>query len=84
MNLNASEFLKDLQVELENILHEYTSNLEEIPPDQFKYDVTESILGKISGALYEIDTILSDLESGYYSEFLDNNDEDSYGSDNDY
>ena len=76
MNRDAIEYIKDLESELENISGEYTKRLEEIPPNQFRYDVSESILGEINTILYEINTIISDIESGEYPPFMDGGEDD--------
>jgi len=82
MNLGASEFLEDLKAQLYDIVCEYNNILDSIPPDQFKYDVTESVMGKLNGALYDIETMLDDVESGHYTTFLDGtNDEDEDNED---
>ena len=76
MNKPALVYLKDLQKNLNDLIEEHENKLEYIEPESFKDDINENILGKISDVLYEIETIISDLNDGYYSDKDLNNDDD--------
>jgi hypothetical protein len=79
MNKTAFEYLKDLQQQLTTLIDEQENKLDEIDNENFKDDVSENIFGRIEDVLYEIETIMTDLEEGYYSD--DNKDFDEDGDD---
>jgi hypothetical protein len=79
MNKTAFEFLKDLQQQLTTLSEEQQNKLEDIDNENFKDDVSENIIGKIDDVLYEIETIMTDVEEGYYSN--DNKDFDDRDED---
>ena len=81
MNKLAKEFLSDLQQSITNLIEEYESKLEQIDSENFKDDIGESVLNRLDEVRYEIDTIMNDVEDGYYNSdiedgFDENNDED--------
>lgn len=67
MNKVAFDFLKDLQQQLTSLLDDQESKLKDIDNEVFKDDVSDNIFGRIDDVLYEIETIMSDVEEGYYS-----------------
>ena len=80
MNKIALEYLKDLQQQLIILADEQQNKLGEINNESFKDDVSENIFGRIDDVLYEIETIVTDIEEGYYinekSDFDDDQDDD--------
>lgn len=80
MNKIALEYLKDLQQQLIILADEQQNKLGEINNQMFKDDVSENIFGRIDDVLYEIETIVTDIEEGYYinekSDFDDDQDDD--------
>jgi hypothetical protein len=80
MNKIALEYLKELQQQLIILADEQQNKLGEINNENFKDDVSENIFGRIDDVLYEIETIITDIEEGYYinekSEFDDDQDDD--------
>jgi hypothetical protein len=75
MNKIAFEYLKELQQQLITLADEQQNKLGEINNENFRDDVSENIFGKIDDVLYEIETIMTDVEEGYYNE-KDDFDED--------
>lgn len=67
MNKLAKEFLSDLQQSITNLIEEYESKLEQIDSENFKDDIGESVLNRLDEVKYEIDTIMNDVEDGYYN-----------------
>jgi hypothetical protein len=63
--LNLS-YLKDLQQQLIELREEAENKLEMIDPENFRDDVTDNVIERISDVLYEIETIISDTDDGYY------------------
>lgn len=59
-------YLKDLQRQLIELKEEAENKLEMIDPENFRDDVSENVFERISDTLYEIETIISDTEEGYY------------------
>ena len=80
MNKIALEYLKDLQQQLIILADEQQNKLGEINNQMFKDDVSENIFGRIDDVLYEIETIVTEIEEGYYinekSDFDDDQDDD--------
>ena len=80
MNKIALEYLKELQQQLIILADEQQNKLGEINNESFKDDVSENIFGRIDDVLYEIETIVTDIEEGYYinekSDFDDDQDDD--------
>ena len=80
MNKIALEYLKELQQQLIILADEQQNKLGEINNESFKDDVSENIFGRIDDVLYEIETIVTDIEEGYYinekNEFDDDQDDD--------
>jgi hypothetical protein len=76
MNKIAFEYLKELQQQLITLGDEQKNKLGEINNENFKDDVFENIFGKIDDTLYEIETIMTDIEEGYYSNEKSDFDED--------
>lgn len=80
MNKIALEYLKELQQQLIILADEQQNKLGEINNQMFKDDVSENIFGRIDDVLYEIETIVTDIEEGYYinekSDFDDDQDDD--------
>jgi hypothetical protein len=80
MNKIALEYLKELQQQLIILADEQQNKLGEINNENFKDDVSENIFGRIDDVLYEIETIVTDIEEGYYinekNEFDDDQDDD--------
>jgi hypothetical protein len=74
MNKITFEYLKDLKNQLTTLADEQQDKLEEIDNENFKDDVSENIFGRIEDVLYEIETIMTDIEEGYYSN--EKNDQD--------
>jgi hypothetical protein len=79
MNKIALEYLKELQQQLIILADEQQNKLGEINNENFKDDVSENIFGRIDDVLYEIETIVTDIEEGYYinekNEFDDDQDD---------
>lgn len=74
-------YLKDLQRQLIELRDEAENKLEMIDPENFRDDVSENVFERISDTLYEIETIISDTEDGYYDGRTfedDDNDEDDF------
>lgn len=67
MNKIASEYLKELQQQLITLADEQQNKLGEINNENFRDDVSENIFGKIDDVLYEIETIMTDVEEDYYN-----------------
>jgi hypothetical protein len=84
MNSNASNFLKDLRSQLVELLDDNVNSLDNILPDHFKDDLTENVFGKISSTLYEIETMLSDVEDGHYDDCIDDSEDEDYTDDDFY
>jgi hypothetical protein len=76
MNKIAFEYLKELQQQLITLGDEQKNKLSEINNENFKDDVFENVLGKIDDVLYEVETIMTDIEEGYYSNEKSDFDED--------
>jgi hypothetical protein len=82
MNKIAFEYLKELQQQLITLGDEQKNKLSEINNENFKDDVFENVLGKIDDVLYEVETIMTDIEEGYYSNEksdFDEDDDDTFG-----
>jgi hypothetical protein len=79
LNLN---YLKDLQQQLIELKEEAENKLDMIGPENFKDDVSENVFERINDTLYEIETMISDTEDGYYDgrsfEDDDDNNEDDF------
>ena len=82
MNRAAHEYLKDLQQAISSLIEEYEAKLEVIEPESFTDDINESVFTKLDESLYEIETIMSDIEEGYYSE--DGFEDDSNNNDDNF
>ncbi len=79
MNKAAYEYLKNLEQTITNLIEDQESKLGDVGCTVFTDDVSENVITKLDDILYEIETIMSDVEEGYYSETdfdNDNNDED--------
>jgi hypothetical protein len=76
MNKIAFEYLKELQQQLTVLADEQQNKLRDINNENFKDDVSENIFGKIDDVLYEIETIMTDIEEGYYSNEKNDQDDD--------
>lgn len=76
MNKIAFNYLKDLQQQLTVLTDEQQNKLEEINNENFKDDVSENIFNRIEDVLYEIETIMTDVEEGYYSNEKSDQDDD--------
>lgn len=76
MNKIAFEYLKELQQQLTVLADEQQNKLEDINNENFKDDVSENIFGRIDDVLYEIETIMTDTEEGYYSNEKSDQDDD--------
>jgi hypothetical protein len=76
MNKIAFEYLKELQQQLITLGDEQKNKLSEINNENFKDDVFENVIGKIDDVLYEVETIMTDIEEGYYSNEKSDFDED--------
>lgn len=76
MNKIAFEYLKELQQQLTVLADEQQNKLEDINNENFKDDVSENIFGRIDDVLYEIETIMTDAEEGYYSNEKNDQDDD--------
>jgi hypothetical protein len=76
MNKIAFEYLKELQQQLTVLADEQQNKLEDINNENFKDDVSENIFGRIDDVLYEIETIMTDAEEGYYSNEKSDQDDD--------
>jgi hypothetical protein len=82
MNKIAFEYLKELQQQLITLGDEQKNKLSEINNENFKDDVFENVIGKIDDVLYEVETIMTDIEEGYYSNEksdFDEDDDDTFG-----
>ena len=79
MSKLALNYLKDLQRQLIELKEDAENKLEMIDPENFRDDVSENVFERIGDTLYEIETIISDTEEGYYHnrtfEDEDNNDD---------
>lgn len=80
MNNTAFNYLKDLQQQLIELREEAENKLYTVDPENFKDDVSGNILEKIGDVIYEIETIMSDTEDGYY----DNNSDIEDGLDDEF
>lgn len=80
--LNLS-YLKDLQRQLIELREEAENKLEMIDPENFRDDVSENVFERIGDTLYEIETIISDTEDGYYDgrTFEDDDNDDDLNED---
>ncbi len=79
MNKAAYEYLKNLEQTITNLIEDQEGKLGDVGCAVFTDDVSENVITKLDDILYEIETIMSDVEEGYYSETEfddDNNDED--------
>jgi hypothetical protein len=76
MNKIAFDYLKELQQQLTVLADEQQNKLEDINNENFKDDVSENIFGRIDDVLYEIETIMTDAEEGYYSNEKSDQDDD--------
>jgi hypothetical protein len=76
MSKLALNYLKDLQRQIIDLKEDAENKLEMIDPENFRDDVTDNIIERISDVLYEIETIISDTGDGYYDgrTFDDDND----------
>jgi hypothetical protein len=76
-------YLKDLQRQLIELREEAENKLEMIDPENFRDDVSENVFERISDTLYEIETIISDTEDGYYDgrTFEDDDNDDDLNED---
>jgi hypothetical protein len=76
-------YLKDLQRQLIELREEAENKLEMIDPENFRDDVSENVFERISDTLYEIETIISDTEDGYYDgrTFEDDDNDDDLNKD---
>lgn len=81
LNLN---YLKDLQQQLIELKEEAENKLDMIGPENFKDDVSENVFERINDTLYEIETMISDTEDGYYDgrSFEDDGDDNGEDFDN--
>jgi len=66
MSKLALNYLKDLQRQIIDLKEDAENKLEMIDPENFRDDVTDNVIERISDVLYEIETIISDTEDGYY------------------
>lgn len=71
MNKIALTYLKDLQRQLIELKEDAENKLDMIGPENFQDDVSENVFERINDTLYEIETITSDVEEGYYSDEKD-------------
>jgi hypothetical protein len=76
-------YLKDLQRQIIDLKEDAENKLEIIRPENFRDDVTDNIIERLSDVLYEIETIISDTEDGYYDgkTFDDDDDNDDLNED---
>jgi hypothetical protein len=76
-------YLKDLQRQIIDLKEDAENKLEIIRPENFRDDVTDNIIERLSDVLYEIETIISDTEDGYYNgkTFDDDDDNDDLNED---
>ena len=76
-------YLKDLQRQIIDLKEDAENKLEVIRPENFRDDVTDNIIERLSDVLYEIETIISDTEDGYYNgkTFDDDDDNDDLNED---
>lgn len=83
MNNVALVYLKDLQQQLVELREDAENKLETINPENFRDDISGNVFEKIGDAIYEIETIMSDAEDGYYDNnaFDDNNTDDDLNED---
>jgi len=82
MNRLAYEYLKDLQQAISTLVEDQGAKLEAVQPEIFVDDVNENVLTKLDEVLYEIETIMGDVEEGYYSEDNFEDGGDDYNNDN--
>ncbi len=79
MSKLSLNYLKDLQRQLIDLKEDSENKLEMIDPENFRDDVTDNVIERMNDVLYEIETIISDTEDGYYDgrsyEDDDNNDD---------
>ena len=77
MSKLALNYLKDLQRQIIDLKEDAENKLEMIDPENFRDDVTDNVIERISDVLYEIETIISDTDDGYYDgrTFDDDNDD---------
>ncbi len=66
MSKLALNYLKDLQRQIIDLKEDAENKLEMIDPENFRDDVTDNVIERISDVLYEIETIISDTDDGYY------------------
>jgi hypothetical protein len=76
-------YLKDLQRQIIDLKEDAENKLEVIRPENFRDDVTDNVIERLSDVLYEIETIISDTEDGYYDSktFDDDDDNDDLNED---
>jgi hypothetical protein len=76
-------YLKDLQRQIIDLKEDAENKLEIIRPENFRDDVTDNVIERLSDVLYEIETIISDTEDGYYDgkTFDDDDDNDDLNED---
>jgi hypothetical protein len=71
-------YLKDLQRQIIDLKEDAENKLEIIRPENFRDDVTDNVIERLSDVLYEIETIISDTEDGYYDgKTFDDDDDDN-------
>lgn len=75
LNLN---YLRELQAQLIDLREDAENKLEMVDPENFRDDVTDNVIERINDVLYEIETIISDTEDGYYDSngYDDDNNDD--------
>lgn len=80
MNRAALDYLKNLQQTISNLAEEQEYKLNDVGCENFIDDVNENVLSKLDDIIYEIETIMGDVEEGYYTstDFNDNEDEDNF------
>ena len=66
MSKLALNYLKDLQRQIIDLKEDAENKLEIVDPENFRDDVTDNVIERISDLLYEIETIISDTNDGYY------------------
>ena len=66
MSKLALNYLKDLQRQIIDLKEDAENKLEMVDPENFRDDVTDNVIERISDLLYEIETIISDTNDGYY------------------
>ena len=76
-------YLKDLQRQIIDLKEDAENKLEIIRPENFRDDVTDNVIERLSDVLYEVETIISDTEDGYYDgkTFDDDDDNDDLNED---